>query len=142
MNKAEHYDFLIRLFHSAPINQQMFHGSELTLNEGEAQYQLAVRQDFFHGAEAMHGAVYFKLLDDAAYFACATMVNDYFLVTKSYELEFIRPVSEGKLTAKGRVLEVSDEGFLAASEIVNELGKTVGKGRGIFVKSRKPWPNL
>jgi len=142
MNRHDHYDFLVRLFHSAPINQNIFIGSELTLSEGEARYQLEVKTDYFHGAEAMHGAVYFKLLDDAAYFACATLVDDYFLVTKSYEIQFVRPVPGGSLIAKGRVLEVTDEGFLAESEIHNEQGKLVGKGKGIFVKSRKPWPKL
>lgn len=142
MNKEEHYDFLVRLFHSAPINQKVFQGSELILSEGEAKYQLEVKTDYFHGAEAMHGAAYFKMLDDAAYFACATLVNDYFLVTKSYEIEFIRPVPGGTLTATGRFLEINDEGFLAESEILNDQGKLVGKGKGIFVKSRKPWPNL
>ena len=142
MNKADHYDFLVRLFHSAPINQNIFTGSELTLSDGEARYQLEVKPDYFHGAEAMHGAVYFKMLDDAAYFACATLVNDYFLVTKSYEIEFIRPVPRGTLTATGRFLEINDEEYLAESEILNDQGKRVGKGKGIFVKSRKPWPNL
>lgn len=142
MNKYDHYDFLVRLFHSAPINQSIFKGSELTLSEGEARYQLEVKTDYFHGAEAMHGAVYFKMLDDAAYFACATLVDDYFLVTKSYEIEFVRPVPGGTLTALGRVLESNDEGFLAESEILNEQGKLMGKGRGVFVKSRKKLSDL
>ena len=29
---------------------------------------MTVRPDFFHAAGAVHGSVYFKLLDDAAYF--------------------------------------------------------------------------
>lgn len=142
MNKADHYDFLVRLFHSAPINQNIFTGSELTLSDGEARYQLEVKPDYFHGAEAMHGAVYFKMLDDAAYFACATLVNNYFLVTKTYEIEFLRPVPGGTLTARGKVLKVGEDGFWAESEILNEQGKAVGKGKGLFVKSRKPWPDL
>lgn len=142
MSKTDHYDFLIKLFHSAPINRTIFAGSEMSLSDGEATYELTVKEEFFHGGEAMHGAIYFKLLDDAAYFACATHVDDYFLVTKSYQIEFVRPVMGGKLIAKGKVLKIDEEGFLASSEILNEDGKVVGKGEGIFVKSRKPMPQL
>lgn len=112
------------------------------LSEGKAQYQLEVKKDYFHGAEALHGAVYFKMLDDAAYFACATLVDDFFLVTKSYEIEFIRPVPGGVLTAIGKVLESDAEGFIAESEIINEQGKLVGRGSGAFVKSRKKLSDL
>lgn len=142
MSKTEHYNFLVKLFHSAPINQRIFKESVLTLSEGKAQYQLEVKKDYFHGAEALHGAVYFKMLDDAAYFACATLVDDFFLVTKSYEIEFIRPVPGGALTATGKVLEWNEKGFLAESEIINEQGKLVGRGRGEFVKSRKKLSDL
>ncbi|MBO6495448.1 MAG: PaaI family thioesterase [Roseivirga sp.] len=142
MNKTEHYNFLVKLFHSAPINKTIFAGSDMSLSDGEAKYELTIKEEFFHGGEAMHGAIYFKLLDDAAYFACATEVDDYFLVTKSYQIEFVRPVMGGKLTAKGKLLKADENGFLASSEILNEEGKVVGKGEGIFVKSRKPMPKL
>jgi hypothetical protein len=35
-----------------------------------------VRPDFFHAAHAVHGSVYFKALDDAAFFAVASLVQE------------------------------------------------------------------
>lgn len=142
MNKEDHYQYLIRLFHSAPINQQVFDSSELKLSDGKAEYSLTVQEEYYHGAEAMHGAVYFKMLDDAAYFAVATQVDDAFLVTKSFSLDFLRPVVAGKLTAKGQLISEEEGIFHAQSEILNEQGKLVGRGNGVFVRSSKKLQEL
>ena len=137
MSKNEHFDRLIRLFQSAPINKGIFKNSSIDLAEGKAEYLFKVEQSFFHGANALHGAIYFKLLDDAAYFAAATLVTDQFLVTKSYQVQFVRPVHLERLIAKGSVIEMNDLEIIAGSEIFNEQGKLVAKGEGVFVRSKK-----
>lgn len=137
MQKNEHFDRLIRLFQSAPINKGIFKNSSIDLAEGKAEYLFKVDQSFFHGANALHGAIYFKLLDDAAYFAAATLITDHFLVTKSYEVHFVRPVHLELLIAKGQVIEKDEHEIKAASEIFNEQGKLVAKGEGVFVRSKK-----
>ena len=142
MSNNRHYTFLAEVFQAAPINQRIFSGSELRLAEGSAEYRLAVKEDFFHAAMAMHGAVYFKMLDDAAYFAAATLEQEYFIVTKSYEIHFVRPVTEGQLTARGTVIEAREGEWLAQSEIINEHGKVVGKGQGLFVRSRQRFSDI
>ena len=137
MSKNEHFDRLIRLFQSAPINKGIFKNSSIDLSEGKAEYLFKVDQSLFHGANALHGAIYFKLLDDSAYFAAATLVKDHFLVTKSYDVQFVRPVHLERLIAKGWVTERSDDEIIAESEIFNEQGKLVAKGTGVFVRSKK-----
>lgn len=137
MQENEHFDRLIRLFQSAPINRGIFKNSSIDLAEGKAEYLFKVDQSFFHGANALHGAIYFKLLDDAAYFVAATLMTDFFLVTKSYELQFVRPVHLERLIAKGQVIERSEHEIKATSEIYNEQGKLVAKGTGVFVSSKK-----
>ena len=49
--------------------------------EGHAEVVIAVRHDFLHAAGAVHGSVYFKALDDAAFFAVNSLVDDVFVLT-------------------------------------------------------------
>ena len=131
-----HFEGLIRMFHSAPI-QELLEGAVISLEEGKATYQLQIKEEYFHAADALHGAIYFKLLDDSAYFAAATLEQEYFLLMKSYQINFKRPVQEDVLTAKGEVLSVSEKEIISKSTIYNSAGRVVADGQGIFVKSRK-----
>jgi len=132
----KHFRGLEHMFHAAPI-QDMLHGAEMKVSEGSAVYKLVIKKDYFHAAEALHGAIYFKLLDDAAYFAAASMEMTYFLLTKSYTLQFIRPVEVDELTATGTIVTVDKDTFVAKSSIVNSQGKVVATGEGTFVRSKK-----
>jgi acyl-coenzyme A thioesterase PaaI-like protein len=50
---------------------------------------------------AAHGTIYFKMLDDAAFYAANTLVTDRFLLTTSFNLLFSRPVRGGGSLPKG-----------------------------------------
>jgi uncharacterized protein (TIGR00369 family) len=119
------------------LNQGIFKGSQLKVEYQQAILKLSIGKHYFHAAEAMHGAVYFKLSDDAAYFAAASVEENYFLLTKSYTIHFRRPVMEDQLTAIGKVTEVNENETLASSEIFNQEGKLVANGEGVFVKGAK-----
>jgi uncharacterized protein (TIGR00369 family) len=137
MSKADHFRKLETLFHFAPLNQEIFKGSELEVEDEQATLKLGIGRQYFHAAEAMHGAIYFKLLDDSAYFAAASVEPTYFLLTKSYTIHFRRPVMEDQLTAIGKVIEVNKKEILASSAIFNSEGKLVANGEGIFVRGAK-----
>ncbi|MFT7268309.1 MAG: hypothetical protein ACI905_000512 [Roseivirga sp.] len=137
MSKADHFRKLDALFQSAPLNQGIFKGSALEVEFEKATLRLAIGNQYFHAAEAMHGAIYFKLLDDSAYFAAASIEKTYFLLTKSYTVHFRRPVMEDTLTAIGKVIEVNEREIVASSEIFNSAGKLVANGKGVFVKGIK-----
>ena len=130
------------MFQAAPLNQGIFAGSVMKVEEGRASYELSIGRQYFHAAHAMHGAIYFKLLDDAAYFAAASLVTDNFILTKSYQVRFIRPVEEEHLRAEGEVLSQNEKEIIAKSVIYNSQGKKVGEGEGIFVKGPKKLMDL
>ena len=137
---TQHWRRLERLYHGAPINA--YFRPHMTVRSGEAEVTMAVRPDFFHAANAMHGAVYFKLLDDAAFFAVASLVEDFFILTASMTVTFTRPVSGGVLVATGRVTGQEGRTFSAESSIIDEAGHNVGHGTGTFVRSRIPLSTL
>ena len=65
------------MYLSAPAN--VYFRPSISIEAGACEVRLDVRDDFFHAAHAVHGSVYFKLLDDATFFAVASEVDDVFV---------------------------------------------------------------
>ncbi len=105
------------------------------ISEGCAEVTIPVRTDLFHAADAVHGAVYFKLLDDAAFFAANSLVDDVFLLTVSFNVYLTRPVSAGVMKATGRVVHRSRRLLIAEAEVVDSDGRQLGRGSGTFMRS-------
>ena len=82
--------------------------------------------------------VYFKLLDDAAYFACQTEITDFFIVTTSFSVNLLRPITGGTVKAIGEMEFASKQMFSASSRLFDEKGRLVGTGQGQFLKSSLP----
>jgi len=76
LSNKEHYRKLEHMYASAPCNK--YYAPTLQVGDGYAELIISVRSDFFHSAGAVHGAVYFKALDDAAFFAVSSLVDDVF----------------------------------------------------------------
>lgn len=132
---AVHFRRLENMYHGAGING--WFRPRLTVAEGEAEVVLAVRPEFHHAAGAAHGAVVFKVLDDAAFFAANSLVPEAFVLTASFSLHFLRPVAEGELRAKGRVVHKGKRQLLADA-VATAAGKEVARGTGTFAVSDIP----
>ena len=50
--------------------------------------KMPIKEDYFHALNAIHGSVYFKMLDDAAFFAAQSVVEDYMLLTANFNISF------------------------------------------------------
>ena len=139
MTIEEHYRKLEHMYLHAKMHQQVYTGLRLNIEAGKATVEYTVDDRVHHAAGAMHGAVYFKLLDDAAYFAVASEVREVFVLTKQFNVDLIRPHVEGKITSVGKIVErPSEYAFIAEAELKNAFGKVLGIGRGEFVKGRSP----
>ena len=133
MNNEQHFRKLERMYLSAPINE--FYLPSVEISQGLAIIQTEVKPEFFHAAGSLHGSVYFKLLDDAAFFAVNSLVKDFFVLTVSFNIYLTRPVTKGVLIARGRVVSRSVNYFVAESVLtVND--KEVARGSGSFLRSR------
>jgi len=97
-----------------------------------------VRRDFFHAANAVHGSVYFKLLDDATFFAASSLVDDVFVLTASFNIYFLRPISIGVMTARGTVVSRTSRLIIGEGVLVDGDGKEIARGTGTFMPSRVP----
>lgn len=129
-----HFETLIAMYSAAPINQ-WFRPRITIPEEGRAEIELPVREEFHHAAQAIHGSVYFKALDDATFFAVQSMVTDCFVLTSSFQLYFLRPVSDGHLIARGHVVSRSKRLYIAEGVVLDSRGKEVARGSGTFMPS-------
>ena len=132
MSHEDHFRKLERMYLGAPVNE--YYKPTVYISRGEAQVSIVVRPEFFHAANAVHGVVYFKLLDDSSFFAANSLVEDVFVLTVSYNLYFTRPVTKGVMTATGKVVQVSKRLLIAESVIHDSDGKEVGRGSGTFMR--------
>ena len=95
-------------------------------------------EKLFHSAQAVHGSVYFKMLDDAAFFAASSLEKEVFVLTTSFTTYLTRPVSSGLLRSVGRVVNQNKSQLIAEAVVYDAQGNEVGRGSGIFVRGRVP----
>jgi|AMFO01.1.fsa_nt_gi uncharacterized domain 1 len=129
----EHFRALERMYHRAPCNRAIRPRLEVT--RGEAEIRMAVTESMHHAAHAMHGAYFFKMLDDAAFFAANSLVTDVFVLTVSFDLKLLRPVSAGVIVSRGRVVRAGRRLIIAESELAAEDGRLLARGGGVFARS-------
>ncbi|MEH6471129.1 MAG: PaaI family thioesterase [Halopseudomonas sp.] len=134
MNHSQHYLALANMYKAAPINA--FYPPTISIDEGATEIELAVKPEYFHTAGAMHGSVYFKMLDDAAFFAVNSLEFDVFVLTTSFTTYITRPISSGNVRAVGRVVNRNSSQFIAEAVLYDDNNREIARGNGIFVRSR------
>jgi uncharacterized protein (TIGR00369 family) len=138
---AQHYRALERLYASAPINQK-FASSLHIPAEGLSRLTFTVTPEDYHAAGAAHGTIYFKMLDDAAFYAANSLATDRFLLTTSFNLFFSKPLRAGTVIAEGRWVTGKRRVFVAEARLVDEEGDEIGRGTGTFMRSRMALSSL
>lgn len=136
MTGAErHFRALERLYASAPVNTAFQSRLEITA-EGRSRIRFLVTDSSHHAAGAAHGTIYFKMLDDAAFYAANTLVTDRFLLTTAFNLHLTKPVRSGEVVAEGRWVSGRRRVFVAEARLVDASGDEIGRGTGTFMRSR------
>jgi uncharacterized protein (TIGR00369 family) len=136
MPADKHFSDLINMYSAAPINQM--YNPTLQIFEGKAILEIALGQHLHHSAGAVHGSVYFKMLDDAAFFAANSLEREFFVLTTSFTTYLTRPVSAGIMRAIGQVVNANKSQFIVESIVYDEQEREIGRGSGIFVRGKFP----
>ena len=131
---AAHFRALEALYRSAPING-LFQSTLEIVEEGFARIRFKVDTDSFHAAGAAHGTIYFKMLDDAAFYACNSLVTDRFLLTTAFNLNFTRPLRGGPVVAEGRWASGKRRVFVGDARLIDADGEEAARGTGTFMRS-------
>ena len=129
-----HWRSLETLYDSAPVNHLFESRLELA-KAGESRIHFRVDRNAFHAAGAAHGTLYFKMLDDAAFYAANSLVSDRFLLTTAFNLHFTRPMREGAMVAEGKWISGKRRVFVAEARIIDLDGEECARGTGTFLRS-------
>ncbi len=135
MPNQNHFTQLENMYLSGKINQELYKSVAITVKEKSATITMHVEESYFHAGNSLHGSVYFKMLDDAAYFAVNSVVTDCFVYTTSFNIQLLRPVKSGKITAVGELKFASKNLFVADAILYDEKNREVARGSGNFMKS-------
>ena len=138
---AAHYRALEQLYAAAPINA-LFPSQLAIPAAGETEIRFHAEPGFHHAAGAAHGTIYFKMLDDAAFYAANSLVSDRFLLTTAFNLHFTKPLRSGEVIARGRWISGRRRVFVAEAHLVDEEGEEIGRGTGTFMRSHIPLSGL
>ena len=130
----EHFHRLERMYLAAPCNEP--YRPRITITEGAAEIGFDVGPHLHHAGRAVHGANYFKAMDDAAFFAANSLVDDVFVLTVSFNVYFLRPISDGSLFSRGVVVNASKNLWVAEATLEDGGGRLLGRGSGTFMRSR------
>ncbi|MET1110817.1 MAG: PaaI family thioesterase [Allosphingosinicella sp.] len=138
---AAHFRALESLYRHAPVNG-LFESRLEIVEKGFARIRFEVREPLFHAAGAAHGTLYFKMMDDAAFYACNSLVTDRFLLTTAFNLLFTRPLRTGPVTAEGRWASGRRRVLVGEARLIDADGELAASGTGTFMRSHIPLSGL
>jgi uncharacterized protein (TIGR00369 family) len=138
---AAHFRALESLYAAAPINR-LFPSRLEIVEAGVARIRFHLDERHFHAAGAVHGTSYFKMLDDAAFYAANSLVTDRFLLTTAFNLLFTRPLKAGEVVAEGRWISGRRRVFVADARLIDGEGEEAARGTGTFMRSQIPLAGL
>ncbi|HEX8485168.1 PaaI family thioesterase [Sphingomonas sp.] len=133
--EAAHFRALESLYARAPING-IFESRLEIVAAGVARIHFVLDERHFHAAGAVHGTSYFKMLDDAAFYAANSLVTDRFLLTTAFNLLFTKPLQAGPVVAEGRWVSGKRRVFVADARLIDAEGDEAARGTGTFMRSR------
>ncbi len=136
-----HHRALESLYASAPINNLFDSRLEIT-DSGKARIHFKIDDRHYHAAGAAHGTIYFKMLDDAAFYACNTLSSNHFLLTTAFNMNFTSPVRTGDVIAEGKWVSGKRRVFIGESRLLNSDGEEIARGTGTFMRSHIALSNL
>lgn len=134
MTKKIHYSSLESMYAAAPINK--IYKPTIDVSEGKAVIEIELSEKYHHSASGVHGSVYFKMLDDAAFFAANSLEEEFFVLTTSFTTYITRPVSSGKMKAIGKVVNKNNSQFIAESVVYDAQEREIGRGNGVFIRGK------
>jgi len=138
---AAHFRALESLYAAAPINR-MFDSRLEIVSSGVARIAFSIEPGHYHAGGAAHGTSYFKMLDDAAFYACNSLVTDRFLLTTAFNLLFTRPLKAGPVIAEGRWVSGQRRVFVGEARLIDADGEEAARGTGTFMRSSIPLAGL
>lgn len=96
---------------------------------GESHLTVAVNKKHLQPFHQVHGGVYASLIDAAAFWAVYPQLEERVgLTTVELKINYLAPLSQGWLIAKGRSIKVGKKLCLGEASIEDETGRLLAHG--------------
>lgn len=120
----------------AQVNFAQLLGLEIVeLRRGEAALSMPVRPELTRMTGIVHGGAIASLMDSASAFAVLSLLEpEEQTVTVDLTLHFLRPVTEGRIEARARVLRAGRRVFTVSIEATADTGKLVATALTSYLK--------
>lgn len=147
-NQEKHHELLKKVYAAAPIGGLINDHVISFDSKGDTTVSGFIAQKkHCHTMGSLHGSCYFKLLDDAAFFAAQARSHELFVLTLNFNMTMMRPVLVGEtLRCDGRVTSASKSVIVAEASLyltkargaaASEEDVLVASGTGTFVRHPK-----
>src|SRR6516225_9042008 len=103
MDDAVYFEILRATFHEAPITRFVRQAMEIPAR-GVVRITLHADSRHHHGAGRVHGGILALLLDNAGFFASATVSEGFWTATTEFKINLLDSVGEEPVVAIGTVL--------------------------------------
>jgi len=130
----KHYDGLEKMHLKSPINDLI--KSKINISQGKAQVNFKNSIAMRDALGNIHNAYIFMGLEEAAFFAANSLIEDVLVSNKSFELIFSKPTKSVELIAKGKFEEKSMGNYIISAELYDQDEKLIAKAKGIFRRSK------
>jgi acyl-coenzyme A thioesterase PaaI-like protein len=106
------------------------------ISEGRAEILLPIRPQLLQADGAVHAAVYFTALNDAAALAVRSVVQETPVATVHFAVQVAHPRAADEIVAQGRFLGPSGDQYLAEAVLTDSTGREIARGHGAFAEGR------
>jgi len=97
--------------------------------EGESHLEIAIKEKHLQPYGIVHGGVYAAIMDAAAFWAAYAGVDEGAgLTTVEIKINYLAPVSSGRLVGKGRLIKAGRTICLADASIEDNAGRMAAHG--------------
>jgi uncharacterized protein (TIGR00369 family) len=139
MNVYQQYieDMIQGKVSSPPIAQLL--GFKITdFCEGCTTIEMEATEKHWNPMKTLHGGVYCDLADAAMGFSFLTTLNkDELFTTVDLRINYLKPVTTGKLIAKSKIIKRGKRLGYIECEIVNDQGKLVAKASSTCIIQKR-----
>jgi uncharacterized protein (TIGR00369 family) len=119
------------------------------LSWGESRIEIQAQEKHLQPFGIVHGGVFASLLDAAAFWAVYSEVpEDLGMTTVELKINYLAPLSTGRMSAKGRSLRVGKTICLGEASIVSEEGTLLAHGtstmmilKDLKIQGAEHWPS-
>jgi len=120
----------------ATVPYAKFLGLELgELSDGKASLHLDVRAELKQNQGVVHGGAIASLIDTASAFAIVTRLEpDERVTTTDLTIHYLRPVTEGRLTAIAQIVRGGRRLIVLSIEVTNDRGTLVATAVTTYIK--------